>query len=330
MMPPSPTLSVAGTPASGSSSSVFDASIDQVWISFPEPPNHTNAFKRPRTSTIASVQQDANGKKVFSYTRFDWNFLSTLSPTVLSWFCVIDRLKKPFKRGLREREKHLDTVLAYFLIETQLQSTLPVSKYHDLFTPKTRYLLAHPVCQLISEIRKSFNHHSQMAIDLRSNLVPESELLKQGIREACRGWAQIFKQKATMSTSQVKVPVLKKQRGDQEHSAAATHVSTVVDRAQHFIGHEFVIAHPSRTSVSARDQQSLLHQTEAAKVPPRRRMTTTTDTRPTDSYGDTRIDMNPTLDSEQRHRRASTFIGKHNPSFSSKYRTPSIVSSPRS
>ena len=312
MVPPSSISSVTASSVGVPSSSVFDASVEQVWISFPEPPNHGTAFKRARSSTTAGVQPESNEKRVFSYTRYDWNFFSTLSPTALSWFCVIDRLKKPFKSGLKRREKHLDTVLAYFLIETELRSTLPVSKYHELFTPKTRYLLAHPVCQLICEIRKNFNHHSQMSIDLRSTLVPETELLKQGIREACRGWAQIFKEKATVPTRPVKGPMFKKHKIETEHPSASPHTPMGTDRVQHPIGHEFVIAHPSRPSVSAKEQHPLLNQTETTNVPLRRRMTTTLTRSPVRDE-ETRINMNPELHSVSRQRRASSFIGKEKP-----------------
>ncbi|CAF1460314.1 unnamed protein product [Adineta steineri] len=130
-IPPATTTtnsSVVPVSPSPSSSSVFDGSIDHVWISFPEPPHHThstsNSSKRPRTSTTSAKQTTTAPKKLFSYTRYDWNFLSTLSPTVLGWFCVINRIQKPVEKFLRKREKRLDAVLAYFLVETKPVSTL--------------------------------------------------------------------------------------------------------------------------------------------------------------------------------------------------------------
>ena len=189
------------------SSSVFDGSIDHVWISFPEPPRHThstsNLTRRSRWSTSRSQQIPTQQK--FSYTRYDWNFLSTLSPTVLGWFCVLNRIKPPIKQFVNKREKHLDAVLAYFLVEIKPVSTLPQSKLYELFTPKTKYLLSHPVCQLVTEVRKHFNQNTQINLNLRPNSVPDIDLLKQGIREACRGWAQEFKRQP-IKTIQQTVP----------------------------------------------------------------------------------------------------------------------------
>ncbi|CAF4164839.1 unnamed protein product, partial [Rotaria magnacalcarata] len=65
---------------------------------------------------------------------------------------------------------------------------------YELFTPKTKFLISHPVCQMIAEFRKHFNRNTRINIDLLSNIIPEIEILKQGIRESCRGWAQAFKQ----------------------------------------------------------------------------------------------------------------------------------------
>ncbi|CAF1464423.1 unnamed protein product, partial [Adineta steineri] len=131
--------SVAPVSSSPSSSSVFDGSIDHVWISFPEPPHHThstsNSSKRQRTSTTSAKQTTAP-KKLFSYTRYGWNFLSTISPTVLEKF-------------LHKRKKRFDAILAYFLIKTKSVSTLSQSKLYELLTPKTKYLLSHPACQLV-------------------------------------------------------------------------------------------------------------------------------------------------------------------------------------
>ncbi|CAF3490546.1 unnamed protein product [Rotaria socialis] len=202
---PSPTTNTPpntiSPPKNSLSSSIFDGSIDHVWISFPEPPRHTqstsNSLKRVHSNPSSNTQQLSAQKKLSSYTRYDWNFLSTLSPTVLGWFCVINRVKKPVKKFLKKREKRIDTVLAYFLIEIATLSTLQQSKLYELFTPKTRFFISYPVCQMITEFRKHFNRNAQINIDLLSNIIPEIEILKQGIREACRGWAQAFKHKSS-------------------------------------------------------------------------------------------------------------------------------------
>ena len=65
--PSTPVTTIVPT---STSSSVFDASIDHVWVSFPEPPNHSNTLKRSRTIS------DPNEKKVFFiYTiRLEFSF----------------------------------------------------------------------------------------------------------------------------------------------------------------------------------------------------------------------------------------------------------------
>ena len=90
-------------------------------------------------------------------------------------------------------------------IETTTKSTLSSSKLFDLFSPKSKCLLNNPV----SELHKDFNRKAQIHHHLQSNLVPERETLKQGIREVFRGWAPIM-----------------------------------IDRIQRFITHEFVMTHP--------------------------------------------------------------------------------------
>ena len=217
-----------------------------------------NSSKRARTITLASTQQIPTPKKLFSYTRYDWNFLSTLSPTVLGWFCVINRIQEPVENFLRTREKRIDAILAYFLIETTPLSSLPQSKLYELFTPKTKYLLAHPVCQLVSELRKNFNKNTQMNVDLQPNLIPELQILKQGIRETCRGWAQAIKQQSnknivqpsssTTTTSPMNTIMLTN-NDDQEQPPAVVRAPSMTDRVQRFIGHEFIFAHSRHSSI---------------------------------------------------------------------------------
>jgi hypothetical protein len=306
--------------ATSSSSSVFDGSIDHVWISFPEPPHHTHSTsslsKRPRSNTTTSTQQIPTQKKLFSYTRYDWNFLSTLSPTVLGWFCVMNRIKQPMKNFLEKREKHLDAVLAYFLIETKPISTLPQSKLYKLFIPKTKYLLSHPVCQLVTELRKHFNKNTQIHINLQPNIIPDIELLKQGIRETCRGWAQTFKRQpqpniltnqppSSATTTSPINSILPTNTNDQEQSPAIapTRTTSIKDRAQRLVGHEFVVAHPYRS------QQTEPNNTTTSDSAVRRRMTVQ-NTRSNTINKDTIIEMNKIPSSVPERRRASNFIGK--------------------
>ncbi|CAF3362029.1 unnamed protein product [Rotaria socialis] len=81
---------------------------------------------------------------------------SHTTPTVRGCFCVINRIQEPIENFLRKHEKRVDAILAYFHIETTPSSTLPQSKLYELFTPKTKYLLAHRVYQLVTELRKTF------------------------------------------------------------------------------------------------------------------------------------------------------------------------------
>lgn len=319
---PSPSQAVPSIVQSSSnspSSSVFDGSIDHVWISFPEPPNqihsNSNSFKRPRTSLTAKSM--ATPKKLFSYTRYDWNFLSTLSPTVLGWFCVINRIQKPIEDILDQREKQIDTILAYFLIETPTKSSLPVSKYQELFTNKSKYFLSQPVCQLVNELRKSSNRKTEIDLDLRADLIPEIQILKQGIRESCRGWAQTIKQSSQNQTinngngnptTNVVSPITQiLTNNDHELPPAVVRAPTMVDRVQRFIGHEFVIAHPRQPSIySNRNidnaEFSQLNNPSAVRRRPNGQ----------NQRKDTTLEIIPDLNESNNgeRRRASTFLGK--------------------
>jgi hypothetical protein len=233
-------------------------------------------------------------QKLFSYTRYDWNFLSTLSPTVLGWFCVINRIKPPIKQFINKREKHLDAVLAYFLVEIKPLSTLSQSKLYELFTPKTKYLLSHPVCQLVIELRKHFNKNTQIHLNLQPNIIPEIDLLKQGIREACRGWAQTFKrqpikniQQTLPSSSTTTSPInsiLPTTTNDQEQDQAA-----------------------SRTR-STRQQPNGIDNTNISDSSVRRRMTMQ-NTRKNTITKDTIIEMNKEPSSVPERRRTSSILG---------------------
>lgn len=328
--PVAPTSSIVSISSSPLSSSVFDGSIDHVWISFPDPPRHThstsNSSTRPRTNTINDMQQNPVPKKLFSYTRYDWNFLSTLSPTVLGWFCVINRIQKPVEDFLLKRTKHVDAMLAYFLIETTPICTLPQSKLYELFTPKTKYLLSHPVCQLVSELRKHFNKNPQMKKGLQLNLIPELPELKQGIRESCRGWAQAMKQQQQQhpQTTIVQPPcsstttspinsILPTTNTDQEQPPAVVRAPTMVDRVQRLIGHEFVVPHPRHSSTVSNRQPDRLDPTTNNDTAVRRRMTVQ-NARPNNNTKETIVEMindpvDPSVVIAER-RRASSFLGK--------------------
>ncbi|CAF4065238.1 unnamed protein product, partial [Rotaria sp. Silwood2] len=311
-----PTVTVSPTPTS-LSSSVFDGSIDHVWISFPEPPRHThstsNLLKRSHTSSTTTTQEIPMQKRnLSSYTRYDWNFLSTLSPTVLGWFCVIDRVKKPCNYFIKNREKRLDAILAYFLIEKIQVSTITHSKLYMLFTPKTKYLLSHPVCQLVTEFRKHFNRDTQVNINLQSNTIPEIEILKRGIRESCRAWAQTFKLQAQTDIRMSRIPtsspfssILSANNNDQEQMTDARQTSTMVSHFQHIRGHEFSVGQPS---VKSRQHQSGINNTTTSNSTVRKR-TAVHKTRSSPSNKDTIIEMNKMSSSIPERRRASSYLG---------------------
>ncbi|CAF5113643.1 unnamed protein product, partial [Rotaria socialis] len=81
----------------------------------------------------------------------------------------------------------------------------------------------------------------QIHINLQPNLIPELQILKQGIREACRGWAQTIKQQpnknisqpssssATTTTSPINI-ILMTNSNDQEQPPAVVRAPTMVDR----------------------------------------------------------------------------------------------------
>ena len=94
---------------------------------------------------------------------------------------------------MEQREKYLDAVLAYFLLETQPISTLESSRFFDLLTPKSKSIISHPVSQLITEVRKRFNRNFEIHHDLQDNVLPEIGLLKQSVKESIRLWVQSYK-----------------------------------------------------------------------------------------------------------------------------------------
>ncbi|CAF3397517.1 unnamed protein product [Rotaria sp. Silwood1] len=313
---PAPTAIVPSTPTS-LSSSVFDGSIDHVWISFPEPPRHThltsNLLKRSHVSTLTTTQEIPIQKKnLSSYTRYDWNFLSTLSSTVLGWFCVIDRIKKPCKKFLKKREKRLDAVLAYFLIETIPVSTLTQSKLYKLFTPKTKYLLSHPVCQLVAEFRQRFNKNTQVNINLQSNIVPEIEILKRGIRESCRAWAQTYKLEAQTNmrvrrivTSSPINSILLTNNTGQEQMTDVRQTPTMVNRFQHLLGHDSLVEQPS---VKSKQHQNGIDNTTTSNSTIRKRIAVNkTRSSPSNKY--TMIEMNKIPSSVPERRRTPNYLG---------------------
>ncbi|UJR36630.1 hypothetical protein I4U23_029350 [Adineta vaga] len=277
------------TSSNSLSSSVFDGSIDHVWITFPEPPHHTHSnSKRIRASTASASQLNSVPKKHFAYTRFDWNFLSTLSPTV---------------------------PVAYFLIETIAESTLPESKLYELFAPKTKYLLSHPVCQLVTELRKHFNQNQQINVNLQPHIVPDIELLKQGIREACRDWTQTIKRQPrfhlymnppvllSSTTTSPMDSILPTNSNEQEHPGVATRArgTSVVDRLQRLIGHDH-----SGTITGNQNSNETNEKTSSAV---RRRMTVQ-NTRSNISNKDTVIELIKEPLSEPERRRASSFLAQ--------------------
>ncbi|CAF1291838.1 unnamed protein product, partial [Adineta steineri] len=231
--------------------------------------------------------------------------------------------QKPIETFVHKREKRIDAVLAYFLIETPSSLTLPQSKLYELFTPKTKYLLSHPVCQLVTEIRKAFNHNKQININLQPHILPETELLKQGIREACRDWAQIFKQQphlhlhisqppaSATSTSPIE-SMLPTNSNEHEQVTDNTRAraSTIVGRVQRLIGHESVGSHASRPSAVSKQPQNDINNTISANSAVRRRMTVQ-NTRSNASNKDTIIEGNkePSSAGVQR-RRTSSFISE--------------------
>ena len=224
------------------------------------------------------------------------------------------------EKFLHRREKRLDAVLAYFLVETKPALTLSKSKFYDLFTPKTKYLLSHPVCQLVTELRKQFNHSTQMHINLQPIIVPELQILKQGIRGACHDWAKIIKQQPHQiiiqpitlppSTSPINV-ILPTASNEQEQPPAVVRAPTKVDRVQRFIGHEFVKTHPRQPPTGpVKPQDGLDHGTANGSAI--RKRTIVQNTRYSANNRETLIDM--IGDSNDpgvgETRRPSGFLGK--------------------
>ncbi|CAF4608148.1 unnamed protein product, partial [Rotaria socialis] len=169
-----------------------------------------------------------------------------------------------------------------------------------------------------------FNKNRQIHINLQPNLIPELQILKQGIREACRGWAQTIKQQpnknitqpssssATTTTSPINI-ILMTNSNDQEQPPAVVRAPTMVDRVQRFMGHEFVIAHPRHSLAPANKQQQDGLETFIVNGTTVRRRMTVQNPRLNVNNRETFIEMDndhndPTPNRD--HRRASGFLGK--------------------
>ena len=175
----------------------------------------------------------------------------------------------------------------------------------------------------MTEFRKHFNKNTQININLQPNIIPDIQLLKQGIREACRGWVQTFKRQpqpniaqppssSTTTTSPINsiLPTNSNQINDQEQSSVGTRprASTVADRVQRLIGHEFVVAHSPRPSITPKQHTNGIDHTVSNSAV-RRRMTEH-NTRSNTNNKDTIIEINNEPSSVPERRRASSFLGK--------------------
>ncbi|CAF3106225.1 unnamed protein product [Rotaria socialis] len=100
--------------------------------------------------------------------------------------------------------------------------------------------------------------------NLPPNIIPELQIFKQGIREACRDGAQTIKSQPrkpmvqSSSSSTTTSPInnlLPTNTNDQEQPPAVVRAPTMVDRVQRLIEHEFVSAHPKQPLITSNKQQ---------------------------------------------------------------------------
>ncbi|CAF5214010.1 unnamed protein product, partial [Rotaria magnacalcarata] len=100
--------------------------------------------------------------------------------------------------------------------------------------------------------------------NLQLNIIPELQILKQGIREACRGWARTIKSQPrkpkvqSSSSSTTTSPInnlLPTNTNDEEQPPTVVRAPAMVDRVQRLIGYEFVRAHPKQSLITSNKQQ---------------------------------------------------------------------------
>jgi hypothetical protein len=87
-----------------------------------------------------------------------------------------------------------------------------------------KYLLSHPVCQIVTEFRKHFNKNTEININLQPN---------------------IHISQSPSSSINVILPTNNNDH-EQISSIAQTRVPAIIDRIQCLIGHESIVTHPRR------------------------------------------------------------------------------------
>ena len=150
-------------------------------------------------------------------------------------------------------------------------------------------------------------------MDLQPNIIPELQILKQGIRESCRDWAQTIKKQphktiiqppsSSTTTSPIN-SILPTNSNDQEQPPAVVRAPTVVDRVQRLI-----IAHPRHSTAVSNKQQDGIDSVITNGNAVRRRMTVQNG-RSNLNTKETIIEMNNDHSDSER-RRGSSFLSNY-------------------
>ncbi|KAH9284372.1 Uncharacterized protein ECG_02261 [Echinococcus granulosus] len=165
--------------------------VKTVWLNFPAPKHLPN-------------------KRRVEIIRSDWNFLSTVTPTVNAWIGPCNRLASNLKHLMSLAERRTLSVLACLMMEAvKGDKPLPdfrfssledevFKTYSTLRTPDARRLRYDPSCQIFTTLRRYLQalrkQDGQASVDARLNewlcesVLPEKMMLLRGLFLILREW----------------------------------------------------------------------------------------------------------------------------------------------
>ncbi|KAL5972245.1 hypothetical protein TSMEX_000016 [Taenia solium] len=165
--------------------------VKTVWLNFPAPKHLPN-------------------KRRVEIIRSDWNFLSTVTPTVSAWIGPCNRLASNSRHFISLAERRILSVLACLMMEAvNGDKPLPdfrfssledevFNTYSTLRTPDARRLRYDPSCQIFTTLRRYLQalrkQDGQESVDARLNewlrecILPEKMMLLRGLFLILREW----------------------------------------------------------------------------------------------------------------------------------------------
>lgn len=145
---------------------------------------------------VAAPPKSPNTKKI-DFTRLDWHFLSTATPSINAWLSTGDRLLVSVKKAGRCGETRRDAIMACLMsmaLEVQGIHVAPPTKYLvRKRTPLAKTLQEDPSCQLLAVLRRYLKGHSSTMDDdlgqfLKADVLPSLGQLKRGVVALSRQW----------------------------------------------------------------------------------------------------------------------------------------------